>query len=773
MATQEEFKVFYEVHLKPKLIALDKQRQSLAFKLGFTVISYFVLMGLLILVMSDVLDVSFITVDSDLKVIIAIVTMIVITVGVIFIYGRMTSPFKLQFKQEIINSIVTFIDRNLTYDAEKKVPVGEFHASQLFKRQYGHAVDVWEGEDYVQGTVGNTTLKFSEVNAQEEEIYCDENGCSSYYVSIYKGLFFVFNFNLNFEGTTIVSPSTVLKRFFKKIVPSQFKFDDPKLEHEFTVQSDNLTFAHKVLTNDFMHRLLALQSWSKKKVHLSFVDGKLYLAIVVHKDLFEPTIFSSVVNFELIQEFFEYLQIGKEIVEYLSVNFKNTRQNLPLNVNPFDKNLMAKVPDEVPAKVTSSSRQESCTSWCRLSRFIVILVSILIMLISLGATFRLLNLSESIALLRVQTLEKGENTIILIDNYSIDNFNESQLVHLSGEATTNEILTDKLFDVTAANMIKLKRVVEMYQWEESAYGYVYYSYSPVWSEPVIDSKQFRESAEHHNPAMPVKGKTFIANTVKLGAFTLSSHFLEKMDIEKIDHYQWLPMQKDNFYQLPKDIHAELNKPIHLNDGNYYLGKNPAHPQIGDLRIRFEVMKPEILSVIAKQSGSLLTPYKTQKVSGKNELSGYEFSVEIGLYEYGDVPPSTMFRNAKISSFFDDVHFDGLHLRLISFIILFFGFYITLLMLRKLLNFSSSFEDSLDWVNWISLIIIAIIIAASLSIIIIAGFWITYSPILGILLLVIAGGILYLLKWVRHLFQNPPVEEPESMLVPETVVPSKY
>jgi hypothetical protein len=40
MTTQEELKVFYQVHLKPKLIAFDKQRQILAFKLGFILIIY-------------------------------------------------------------------------------------------------------------------------------------------------------------------------------------------------------------------------------------------------------------------------------------------------------------------------------------------------------------------------------------------------------------------------------------------------------------------------------------------------------------------------------------------------------------------------------------------------------------------------------------------------------------------------------------------------------------------------------------------------------------
>ena len=761
MATQEEFKVFYQVHLKAKLIALDKQRQKIVYRFSFVLSIYFVLMILAILVTLDVLDVSFITIYSELKIFTAIMTMIVSTVTMLSIYRRMTSPFKFRFKQEIISHIVTFIDKNLTYEAKKNVPLSEFHASQLFQDQYGHKVDKWTGEDYVEGTLGDSTLKLSEVNALEGMTDTEGN---TYYDSIYKGLFFVFNFNLNFEGTTIVLPTkkSFLGEFFRKFLSfsmnlkksSPIKLSDHELQDEFSIHSNNPVIARYVLSNYFMHRLLAFRRRLKRQVYLSFVDGKLYLAIYINQNLFEPTIFSSVVNINPTQAFFEYLQLGKEIVEDLSVHLKNPSQYFPLIIKPYNKN--------VTGKVTHSFRQDSCFSLrCRLSRFIVILVGISAMLFSLVVAFDLLNTNEKKALFYDQTLDEGENIIIPIDSYdinhfNIDNRNENKLIHLSGEVTTNGILTDNLFDVTAANMIKLKRVVEMYQWEESVYGYIYYSYSKVWSEQVIDSGQFQKSAEYHNPAMQVKGKVFTANTVKLGAFTLSSYLIEKMN-----HYQWLPMQKGNFSQLQTNIQTEFNKPIHLNDGNYYLGEYESDPQIGDLRIRFEIVKPKTISVIAEQSGSLLTPYKTQ-VGG-----------EIGLFEYGNISLSTLFRDARIANFFDDVHFDGIHLRLISFITLFFGFFIALLVLRKVLSLTPSFEARLNWKNWISLIIIAITIAASLFIIMIACFWINYSPILGIVLNVIAVGNLYFLKFVHQLFKNTPVANIQSTLVLETVIPSKY
>jgi hypothetical protein len=52
----------------------------------------------------------------------------------------------------------------LSYDPEKTVGVTAFHTSQLFKEKYGSRVDIWKGEDYVNGILGGMSIKFSEVH---------------------------------------------------------------------------------------------------------------------------------------------------------------------------------------------------------------------------------------------------------------------------------------------------------------------------------------------------------------------------------------------------------------------------------------------------------------------------------------------------------------------------------------------------------------------------------------------------------------------------------
>jgi hypothetical protein len=95
-----------------------------------------------------------------------------------------------------------------------------------------------------------------------------------------------------------------------------------KKESKFRVYSDNPTIAKYVFSTAFMDRLLALHNRLKVPIKLSFVNSKLYIAISIEENLFEPPISSTVLDFQLIQTIFAYMQLGQEIVEELIVLMK-------------------------------------------------------------------------------------------------------------------------------------------------------------------------------------------------------------------------------------------------------------------------------------------------------------------------------------------------------------------------------------------------------------------------------------------------------------------
>jgi uncharacterized membrane protein (DUF485 family) len=373
----------------------------------------------------------------------------------------------------------------------------------------------------------------------------------------------------------------------------------------------------------------------------------------------------------------------------------------------------------------------------------------LIGIIFFFGAFYLLFWNEGRAVHRAQTLEEGASIVLSIDSDIVEWVYDGKLVHLSGDTNTDETLKDVMFGVTAAEIIKLRRVVEMYQWDESVHSeteemlgggtqtVTTYSYSKKWSSTLIDSSQFMQPEGHQNPSyMPVSGDTVRAKQVKVGEFSLSPSL-----VEKLNNFQHLPITQEMFEQLQKKRSSQF-KSLHLHYGNYYVGYDPAYPQIGDFQIKFEVVRPTTISVVAKQVSSRLTPYMT-------EAGG-----EIELFEYGVLTAGEMFKRAqRANTILTWI------LRLVGFVMMFIGLSTIFYVLKILAAVIPVLGNLVGIIGGFIILVLTFI----LSLITIAIAWIYYRPLLGIALLLIAAGLLYLLKFSR---KSPPG------LMPETEVPSK-
>jgi hypothetical protein len=314
MAIPEEFQVLYETHLKPKLITFEAKRKKIVIDIIFLFIGYIILMIALFVVFVLLTEQAAPQGEDNPFILILIIGTFVITSGFSYLYNRWVSPYKKSFKKEIVSRIVTFIDDDLIYYPEKQITWHEFQSS-LLVQYWWRSVDRWSGEDYVQGILGKTAVKFSEVHAEERK----RRDNSRRYITVFKGLFFIFDFNKAFEGFTVVLPERIWPyRIYGDLV----KLEDPEFEEEFVVYSDNQITARYILSPSLMRRLLKFRRELGKKVYLSFVNGRLYMGISIDKNLFEPKIFRTILNFQLIHEYLEYMQLGKDIVEELNLNLR-------------------------------------------------------------------------------------------------------------------------------------------------------------------------------------------------------------------------------------------------------------------------------------------------------------------------------------------------------------------------------------------------------------------------------------------------------------------
>lgn len=345
-----------------------------------------------------------------------------------------------------------------------------------------------------------------------------------------------------------------------------------------------------------------------------------------------------------------------------------------------------------------------------------ILVGIILFLIA----FPLLFWNEGRALKRYKTLKEGGAAVLSVTSDSIDAANSGKLIHVTGRADTAATLTDSVFGVSA-NAIKLKRVVEMYQWKETSRSetkkklgggtetVTTYAYSKIWSDEPISSAGFKKPTEHQNPgSIPYESAELTADKVTLGAYVLSPSL-----VGRIQNFESLAVGSDT--PLPENLKGKAK----LQDGGFYIGADPASPQVGDTRIKFKVSKPTDVSVIAKQVDNTFEPYAT-KAGGTIEL------LQTGLHS-----ADAMIQKAQKSN------------KMLAWILRLVGFMLMLIGLNMILRPLSVLADVLPFLGNIvgaGTGILSLLLAAILSLITIAIAWIVYRPLLGIILFVVAVGL---------------------------------
>jgi hypothetical protein len=229
--------------------------------------------------------------------------------------------YKREFKHRIIGKIVQFLDPQLSYQPDGLIDKYTFKASKLFK----HHIDRYKGEDLVCGRVGKTEIMFSELHAE----YKSGSGKNQSWHTIFKGLFFIADFNKHFRGQTVVLPDTAEKLFggLGKMLQEWnvsradlIKLEDPEFEQEFVVYADDQVEARYILSTSLMQRILDFKRKTGNKIYLSFTGSRVYVAVPMTKNMFEPKYFSNMDKFDPIFDYYCDLAFAVGIVDDLNLN---------------------------------------------------------------------------------------------------------------------------------------------------------------------------------------------------------------------------------------------------------------------------------------------------------------------------------------------------------------------------------------------------------------------------------------------------------------------
>jgi hypothetical protein len=306
MPPEKNLNKFYNTELKDQLRPLEQERKKLAPK------------GIMAGVFFGMAVILFFSLGANSAVgVFAFLFLLASIIQFIIFYNK-KKKYVAAFKENIIRRIINFIDPSFQYKPGSSINEDDYLSSGLFLQ---HS-DRYQGDDYIEGKKDKTFFCFSELHTQKRV----NTGKSSHWVTIFKGLFFIGDFNKNFQSRTYVySEKNRQLDFFSKLFSSfasgleKVKLESIEFEKRFIVYGADQVEARYILTPSMMERMVKLEEMMGSGISFSFVKTNIYVAVPVRHALFEPSVYSEN-SIDELTEYYNTVQIVFDIIDELKLN---------------------------------------------------------------------------------------------------------------------------------------------------------------------------------------------------------------------------------------------------------------------------------------------------------------------------------------------------------------------------------------------------------------------------------------------------------------------
>jgi hypothetical protein len=311
MMPKIEFSDIYSFEIQAEISLLEADRKKAANQQVF---------GIVVLIVSVLFGFFFFQVNPSIAIVLALV-LFVFSGRLLYKAALVQTRIVHFFKTKLIPKMIQGIHSKLSYDPSKFVSQSQFVMSKIFQ----NSIDIYEGEDWVKGTIDNTEIEFSELLVQY--ITRDSKGNETKNTS-FKGIFFVTDFHKDFKGETFVLKDHAQKlfgnmgTFFQRINgarPELILMENPIFEKQFVVYGTDQIESRYIITPALMEKMVDMNLLFKG-IQFSFVQSKLFIAIPFSENLFEPKLFKSLENADYLKNYFQILSNCIGIVDTLELN---------------------------------------------------------------------------------------------------------------------------------------------------------------------------------------------------------------------------------------------------------------------------------------------------------------------------------------------------------------------------------------------------------------------------------------------------------------------
>ena len=381
------------------------------------------------------------------------------------------------------------------------------------------------------------------------------------------------------------------------------------------------------------------------------------------------------------------------------------------------------------------------TSWlARLKNALIgAVIGIILVVVAIWALFW----NEGRSIKAYRALTEGAGIVVSVSADEIAPANEGKLIHVSGKVTPDGVPADPEFGISAAGAVAIRREVEMYQWVEKSQSrsetklggaeetVTTYTYAREWKSGRENSGDFRQPEGHENPELAVEDQSFAVESARVGAFAVSGESVAGLG-------------KQTDLRLTQEDVARaaqvLSGTVQLDRSGFYVGMNPAQPQVGDLRIRYSRADLPEASFVAAQSDGWLKPFTAS--NGR----------EIFLSESGQASAAEMFETAQAENTMIMwlIRIGGMVGLLVGFSLLFsiLGVIADVVPIAgSLVRFGTG--------------LIALVLTVLVGPLVIAIGWFAYRPLLSIGLLLAGGLIAFAVVWLRRRAPGQPETAPAA------------
>ena len=233
-----------------------------------------------------------------------------------------------------------------------------------------------------------------------------------------------------------------------------------------------------------------------------------------------------------------------------------------------------------------------------------------------------------------------------------------QLVHAIGLADTEEALTDPVFQVST-KAIRLERTVEYFQWQENSKSekkkklgggeetVTIYTYATGWTSRPVNSTAFHDPeaarGKVNTTLMSLEDSKIQAKNVRFGAYRLPDFLVNSISgavsmavsvptetLEKLNKSLEPAAELDGAW-VQTDWNQQSQQKavsmVHVSGGTIYIGKAPASPNVGDVRVTFREVPFATVSILAKLHGDSFEAYRANNGKSVSSLRMGSASVE--------------------------------------------------------------------------------------------------------------------------------------------------